>query len=273
MNKFKKQTAVAIITCNREDFFKKAANSINRDAVDKVYIVNNGAPCKEYPPDVTIIQSNRNPTVVGIGKNTALRQMANDGYEYLFLMEDDTEILDNNIFQYYIECAADSGIWYLNYGIHGGIGGGNVNPDATPNKRATVQYTKHKIDLYKNSLAAFTFIHKKMLKHGGYMDERYLNAAEHLDVERIFSNKKLLPGYWWFPDAFNSFEYIKDQDQNHENSTIRKSETFIHDFKYSWSLFKERHGCFPHEIPDISQEEILDKLFILEKNYARKELL
>jgi hypothetical protein len=275
MNRFKKQTAVAIITCNREDFFEKAVNSIDRECVDRIYVINNGAAYKKYPDGVEVIQAHRNPTVVGIGKNVALREMSNAGYEYLFVMEDDVFVKNNDVFEKYIVTAADSGLWagQLSYGLHGGVGGGNVSNDGTPLKVATVQYTKNKVDLYKNSYAAFVLYHRNTLKHIGYMDERYLNAAEHLDHYYKAFLKNLGNYYWYFPDIENSFEYLEDQAPNHENSFIRNSETFKHDFSYSWQLFKEKFGIMPHEVKEADKDAVLDKLYLLEKHYARKDLL
>jgi hypothetical protein len=275
MNKFKNKTAVAIITCNREDYFKRAFKSIDPEAVSRIYVVNNGAPYKEYPDNSIILQSKRNPTVVGIGKNSALREMKKAGYDYLFLMEDDIIIKDNKVFEKYILTAADSGLWagQLSYGLHGGVGGGNVTAEGAPIKKATIQYDKHKVDLYRNSFAAFTLYHAKTLDHLGYMDERYLNSAEHLDHYFRAFIKNLGNHYWYFPDIENSFEYIEDIDTNHEGSCIRKNPTFAADFSYSWQLFKEKFGVFPHEVKDVEPEVMLDKLALIERHHARKDLL
>lgn len=275
MNKFQKQTAVAIITCNRVEFFKKAVDSIDRKAVDKIYVVNTGTAYESYPDDITLLQCIRNPTVVGIGKNMALREMNNAGYDYIFLMEDDIIIKDNKVFEEYILTAADSGLWsgQLSYGLHGGVGGGNVTNDGLPIKRATVKYDTRKVDLYQNSFAAFTLYHRNTLKIVGYMDERYLNAAEHLDHYYLSYLKNLGNNYWYFPDIENSSDYIEDQAPNHENSVIRTNPSFKNDFIYSWQLFKEKFGIMPHEVKDVGKDAVLDKLYTLEKHYSRKELL
>jgi hypothetical protein len=275
MNKFKDKTALAIITCNREDYFQKAVASVNRDAIGKLYVVNNGDQLKDLPPDTTLLQAKRNPTVVGIGKNSALRQMVADGYEYLFLMEDDVLVKNNEVFERYILTAADSGLWagQLSYGLHGGVGGGNVANDGSPIKRHVIKYDKYKVDLYQNSFAAFVLYHASTLKHIGYMDERYLNSAEHLDHYYKAFLKNLGNFYWYFPDIENSFEYLEDIDTNHEGSCIRKSPSFKSDFSYSWQLFKEKYKLLPHEVREASPEQMLDKLALLEKHYARKDLL
>lgn len=275
MNRFKDKTAVALITCNREDFLHRAVDSIDRSAVDRVFVINAGSPFKTVPKDAIIIQCNRNPTVVGIAKNIALREMRNAGYEFLFLMEDDVIVKNNKVFEKYIETAMDSGLWagQLSYGVHGGVGGGNVAEDGTPLKRLTAEYSKHKVDFYKNSLHAFVLYHSNTLPHIGYMGENYMNAAEHLDHYYTAFRKGLGANYWFFPDIENSFEYLEDIDSNHGSSVIRKDANFTKNFSESWGIFKEKFGIYPHEVTDSSMEELNERLLFLENNYSQKQFL
>lgn len=275
LNRFKDKTAIAIITCNREDFFNKVLNSIDKDAVGEIFVVNAGAQFKKRPEGVKIIQCNRNPTVVGIAKNIALREMKQKGYEYLFLIEDDVVVKDNKVFEKYIETAMDSGLWagQLSYGVHGGVGGGNVAEDGTPLKRLTVQYSKYRVDLYKHSLHAFVLYHANTLDYIGYMGENYCNAAEHLDHYYFTFLKGLGCNYWFFPDIEDSFLYLEDIDKNHESSVIRKSPEFMKNFSESWGIFKEKFKVFPHEISDSLVEEVNETLNNLESRYSQKNLL
>ena len=275
INKFKNRTAVAIITCNREEFLHQAVESIDRDAVGEIFVVNAGAHLKNKPEGIKVIQCNRNPTVVGIAKNIALREMKKNGYEFLFLMEDDVRVKDNRVFQKYIETAMDSGLWagQLSYGVHGGIGGGNVSPDGTPLKRLTVQYTANKVDLYRNSFHAFVLYHANTLNHIGYFSENYLNAAEHLDHYLTAYLKGLGCNYWYFPDIENSFEYLEDIDENHGSSVIRNSKEFSSNFSTSWGIFKDKFNYYPHEVHDSTIEEVQERLNFLEQNYSQKTLL
>jgi len=275
INRFKEKTALAIITCNREDFLEKSLSTVDFNAVDKVFIINAGKHLQKVPDNVTLIQCIRNPTVVGIAKNIALREMKHAGYEFLFLMEDDVLVKNNEVFQKYIETAMDSGLWagQLSYGTHGGIGGGNVGKEGEALTRLTVQYDKHKVDLYKHSLHAFVLYHANTIDHIGYMSENYLNAAEHLDHYYVAFLKGLGNHYWYFPDIENSFEYLEDIDKNHENSVIRKSDDFSQNFSQSWGIFKEKYSAYPHEITDSSTEEVQERLDFLEKNYSQKNML
>lgn len=274
-NRFKEKTAVAIITCNREEFLHKALSSIDKDSVGEIFVVNAGGHLKDKPEGVKVIQCNRNPTVVGIAKNIALREMKKNGYEFLFLMEDDVRVKDNHVFERYIETAMDSGLWagQLSYGVHGGVGGGNVAPDGTPQVRSTAQYTKNKVFLYRNSFHAFVLYHANVLNHIGYFGENYLNAAEHLDHYYSAFLKGLGCNYWYFPDIENSFDYLEDIDANHASSVIRKSEEFSKNFSTSWGIFKEKYKVYPHEITDSTIEEVHERLDFIEQNYSQKQLL
>ena len=274
-NRFKAQTAVAIITCNREAFLHETLESIDRNAVGKIYIVNAGAPFLYIPEGVSVIQCQRDPTVVGIAKNIALREMKNAGFEYLFLIEDDVKVKDNAVFEKYIETAMDSGLWagQLSYGVHGGQAGGNVDEAGNPLKRLVVQYGKHKVDLYRNSFHAFVLYHANTLAHIGYMNESYINAAEHLDHYFHSFHRGLGCNFWYFPDIENSYDYLEDQDGNHNHSVIRKSADFRKNFSTSWGIFKEKYHVYPHEVKDSTVEQVTERLNFIEQHYSQKQFL
>ncbi len=274
INTFKEKTALAIITCNREEFLHKALESVDKDSVNEIFVINAGESFKNKPEGVKVIQCNRNPTPVGIAKNIALREMKKN-HDFLFLMEDDVMIKDNRVFEQYILTAMDSGLWagQLSYGVHGGVGGGNVAEDGTPLKRLTVQYSHNSVDLYKHSLHAFVLYHANTLKHIGYMGENYLNAAEHLDHYYVSFLKGLGSCYWYFPDIEDSFEYLTDIDTNHSSSVIRNSPEFKNYFSTGWGIFKEKYNVYPHEITDSSIEEVMQRLTFIEDNYSQKNIL
>ena len=279
LNRFKKQTAVAIITCNREAFFNELVKSIDRDAVDKIFVVCAGDNYKGgFPDDVEVLRPQRNPCVVGIAKNIALRKMREAGYTYLFVIEDDVKITDNKVFEKYIETAADSGLWYfqLSYGLHGGIAGGNVNDDGTPRKLQSVQYTKNKVDVYQFSFAAFSFTHRDIFG----INEEYSNACEHLDTHMILATRRPICGtpLHSCADIYNSHEYIIDQSPNHQDSVIRTSKDFKKNFSDSWQLFKHKWGKFPAGPPGqgvepVHPSKLLTTLEGIESLYAIKELI
>lgn len=273
-NKYKEQTVLGIITCNREDMLRVLVDSIDPDCMAKKIIVNNGAPLKGTYDGYEILQSKRNPTSVGSGKNVFFREAKNlfpDGW--LVCLEDDIEILDNNVWEKYISTALESGIiGQLSYGVHGGVNGGSVLSTGEPNILKTVQYEKNKVDFYPQSFAAFTLHHASVFKLVGYMDENYVNAGEHLDhYYRMFLDKKLGGVPWgYFPDASQSYLYIKDQDTNHEKSVIRSQDNFKQNFLDAWALFRRKYQVFPHEVPRPSPEFLMQRLEELEHKFSSK---
>lgn len=277
MNKFKKQSVLGIITCNREHMLRKLVDSIDSTCFDKMYIINNGAPLKGKYNGFEILKSNRNPTPVGIGKNWFIREARKTHPNgWLFVLEDDVTIINNEVWQRYIETSLDSGITgQLSYALHGGIAGGNVNADATPKIKATVKYSKFNVNFYQFGYAAFTLYHASIFDFAGYMDERYINAAEHLDHYLTINKDKNLKGVpiHWFPDIADSFLYIEDQKQNFEDSSIRTDKDFRKNFMDAWSLFKLKHGDYPNEVPDVSKEALMQRLTELEFLYASQKLL
>lgn len=281
MNRFKSDTAVSLITCDRPEMFLQSLQSIDTDCTD-VFVVNAGGDLgisnedlkKKYNV-VEVIRGKTNPEPVGIAKNRALRMMRHSGYKYLFLMEDDVEIKNNNVFQRYIETAADSGLWagQLSYGTHGGIKGGNVDASGNPKVLETVKYDKSSVNLYLNSLQAFTLYHANTIKVIGYMDEVYVNAAEHLDHYFNSFLNGLGSYFWYFPDIENSWKFLADIDSNHDKSVIRSRPDWNINFKKAWNLFKSKYGYYPDKIPRASIDKVMERLDFIESNYSVKDLL
>lgn len=277
MNKFAEDTAVGIITCNRPHFLKILLDSLD-PTVGDIYVINSG---DKFELDDShrskikeLIQCKVSPTPVGHAKNTLLRKMRHSGKKYLFLVEDDVKVKDNKVFEKYIETAADTGLWagQLSYGLHGGVRGGNVKRDGTPNVRKVVDYTKTSISLFPQSFQAFTLYHSNTLKVIGYFDDFYINAAEHLDHYLDAFLKGIGNYFWWFPDIEDSGKYLEDIDQNHDQSVIRKTADWKVNMTRSWQWFKQKHGYFPSDVPQHSEEEVLDRLNFLETNYSQKQL-
>lgn len=277
-NKYKDVSVLGIITCNREDMLRKLVDSIDPDCLAKRIIVNNGAPLKGIYDGYEIIQSKRNPTPVGSGKNMAIRELLKfNPNSMVFLLEEDIEIMDNNVWEHYIDAMLDSGIiGQLSWPFHGALSSGNINPDGTLRIKASAKYTKSTIDFYEQSYAAFTLFHGSVFSKVGYMDENFVNAGEHLDhYQRIANGKNGLRGvpFWWFPSVSGDHEWIKDQKQNFENSAIRSQPDFMTNFGKAWQYFRQKHGKVPTELPRCSQAELMKKLEEIEEIYSQKNLL
>ena len=266
---------VGIVTCNREDFFKKCYESIPLDKVDELVIVNDGKPYSLVPREGYLIQHKANKGV-GISKNDALKYLIEKDCTLLFLIEDDIIIKNPDVFEKYINTAEVSGLWHLMYGYHGPANkiNGNINP------RTIIDYKDEKVALNQHCVGAFCFYHVNIIKKLGLMDEKFKNAWEHLEHSYRIVNAGLIPAYWWWPDVANSYDYLDELACSEDNSTIRWEDAERKISKTDWQeniqkgaeYFYSVYKCSPTTVPDTPLQGVTERLKQIKKNYSRKIL-
>lgn len=267
----KELVGVAIITCNRIDTFKKCLASIPK--VDVLVVVNDG---KAYPPETyedrqidAIIQHPRNLNVA-VSKNDAIRKLIQLGCTHLFLCEDDIEVIDPNICNAYIAAAAKSGIWHLNFALHGDA---NKEKDGSPKIKNTVDYGDGvSLNFFHNITGAWSYYHKMIIKHVGYMDERFNNAVEHVEHTYRVIKEQLHPPFWWFADIANSEKYLNDLDADLKKSVIRTNLKWEHNLRQAYNLMMHKHKTLPANIADTPPEQSLEIISKLHEFYQRPDL-
>jgi hypothetical protein len=104
------------------------------------------------------------------------------------------------------------------------------------------------------------------------MDERFVNAFEHVEHTYRIIKAGLHPKFWYFADLTNSDKYIQEQARPDQSSSIRKTEEWKRNFQNAIIWYKQKHGFGPTETPDTSPEEVLKDLERIQNNYARKVL-
>jgi len=228
---------VGIITCNREQFFKKCLSSIPK--CDKLVVVNDGKPYKDY--GVETIQHKKNKGVA-VTKNDALKKLKD--CDYIFLIEDDIEIIRDDVFEKYIEAYQETGIEHFNFGFHGELNKQNGKPSAI-----IKPINGYKILLNKHLTGALSFFTKKCIDKVGYFDERFYNTVEHVDHTYRISQAGLTTPFWNFADILNSFDCIKEQAGT-EESVIRGEDWHEVTVKAN-EMFKKKFGCYINNIPGI----------------------
>jgi len=260
---------VAVITCNGQERFESCIKTIPN--VDKLVIVNDGIPYPNnvYPSGAEIIQHSKNKSV-GISKNDGMRYLIQNDCQHIFLIEDDMLIQNAEVFIKYIHAAESSGIWHLNFGYHGPA---NMTQDGKPNPRQIVEYNNGtSIALNLHCVGAFSYFLKGVIKQIGYHDEHFNNCWEHCSETLKVIEAGLHPPWWWFSDVADSYNYIKEYASSEANSVIRKDDAWQKNMREGMEYFKHLHGNYPTQIPDTHPQEVMKKLEIIEKNYARKVL-
>jgi GT2 family glycosyltransferase len=287
---------VGIITYKREHFFKKCYENIPWEKVDVAVIVNDGPAYVleklgiELNNKTTLIQHEKNYKLAKT-KNDALKFLYNAGCEHIFIVEDDTVIVDKDIFSKYINASEATGILHLNYGP-----GSPFNRKQDP----TVQYDLHnrhlckqdsdvdpriivdygndiKVALYTHTVAAFVYYNRECLKLAGFMDEDLNeNAWEHVEHTYRIIKSGVHPPFWWFADLADSEKLIKSQKGAIDNSSIA-TETDKPWHEQEWSkkvtrgaeIYRKKHGHYPNQPPYSSKEQVLQILKQIKKNYSK----
>lgn len=268
------KSGIALITCNREEFFAQALESIPQGKFGKVYVVDASDPDKKYAEKYRekfgfkLVKCSKR-VVVGVAKNLALRRMMRDDIVHLFLMEDDVMITNPDIGEKYIETANTTGIWGTL--AHNGHGNGNRDSEGKIDPKNTVSYDNGvKLDFFYQSVQPFVYIHKNIIRHVGLFDEFYKNAIEHLDHYKAQEVMKLGSFYHWFPSPGDCGDDMVDIDENHEGSIIRRDDSWHEDLKAGAKHFLGKYQYHPFNMPLASEAQVLERLDYLEENYAGK---
>jgi len=258
---------IGIITCDRVGFFKQAISSLPN--VDCIVVVNDGKPYDNdvYPTGTEVIQHDYNMSV-GISKNHAIQYLMDQDCDHIFIMEDDIEITNPNICDEYIRTAEITGIWHLNYGLHGSY---NRNKDGKPIRKHIADYDGTKITLYHNILGAWSYYYKGVIKHCGLMDEKFHNAWEHVDHTYTIIKKGLHPPFWYFADIHQSENFISDIEQNFGGSKIRSNhQSWMRNMELGANIYKQKWGHSPVETLDLGLANAIESLEFIKNNYSKK---
>jgi len=260
---------VGIITCNRTKYLRRLLVSLVQceNIIDELVVVNDGEPINDF--DLSQGEWIENKVNLGVGKskNLAFKHLLENKCDYIFLLEDDIIIKDKEVFNKYIEASKLSGIQHFNFAFHGSD---NYLPNGAPAERLRVEYSKDvAVCFYPNVYGAFSFYTKECLDNVGLMDEEYYNAVEHIDHTYEVYLKGMTSPFRWFADIADSEKYIEELDRNHEQSTIRKDQSWILNFHKAADRFKQKHNIDirnPYE-KQATIQEVIEYIKEIKKRY------
>ena len=251
---------LGIVTCNREDFYVECLNHVPMDIVDELVTVNDGDKYSTTSDNFIQHETNKG---VGISKNDALKFLIEKDCTHLFLIEDDILIKDKNVFKKYIEAVNITGMKHFMFGYHGPA---NKDDSKNPNPRLVVEYSKDlSIAFNIHCVGAFCYYHKSVIDKVGLMDENYTNAWEHVDHSYDIVKQGFIPAYWWWPDLSDSYNYLDEQACSEENSAIRPRADWKTNIETGAQHFINKHYYSPINIPDTSDQDILEKLKLIKQ--------
>jgi GT2 family glycosyltransferase len=253
----KEKIGIGLVSYMRPEMFRKCLDSIPLDKGYEIVICNDtpgGYPGFEYPKGVKVIQNEVN-LGVGKSKNACLRWLLERGATDLFLCEDDIIVKDHSVFEKYIEARKVTGIQHFSFFGHGPA---SRLPNGKPNPRLIVNYTPEiGIAFYPNCIGAFCYYTADVLEKVGLMDEFYINNCEHLQHTYEIAKAGFTSPWWFFADLNESWKYLEEIESSETSSVIRPRADWQSNIKLGWNYFKQKFGCYPTEIPDTRQEDVI----------------
>jgi hypothetical protein len=255
---------LGLLTYKRPEYYKKVLDKVPKNKVDYFLVVNDGEDSYVNKNDADFVIYNEKQLGVSESKNKIIDHFINNDIEHVFIMEDDVIIKNENVFTTYINTANVTGIHHLNFSKIAG-------------NEKTLCYTYehptgYKLGFYQNPQAAFCYFNINLFKKLGKFDENFLNAFEHIDFEYRLVKNKVAPPFWYFPDVFDSENYLTTIDGSDESSTITNKENYETNLNISAQYFIKKHEHFTNQIPKIENKNLPIFLMNLDYYYNRKKI-
>ena len=255
-----KKIGVGVITYNREESFNKVITAIKDiDYIDTITIVKHqDKPYKNYHPNnfvndkIKYINVVNNLGVASV-KNAAFKDLLNKNCDHIFIIEDDIEVIDKNVFKYYIDTAKKNNIEHLNFC--------NTLKPSLCNING--------LSFYHNLYAGFQYFTRHSLEVVGLMDERYINLLEHVEhTYRCHLMGLSAPKFHIFPDIENSIKYFNFKEDN--ETSIIKTDEYNKNLMNGFNYFYERYGLEIRNIQPPTYQELINFYTFKQKMYKSK---
>lgn len=246
-----KRIGVVLTTYQRFSRFKECFEHLiaNSRDVEEIVIVDD---CSKLDRDKydkyfeTILPSNIHVFVntenfgVGISKNRGIKYFYDKGYDYIFTLEDDINVVNPNVFIKYIEMSEQTGFQYINFALHGPLNKGH---------KQVFNINGLEVAIYPHIVGAFSLHTKKLIDEIGFYDEKFVNAWEHVDYCYQAAKKELTTPFWMFVDLINSDSYLFEQNFSIDDSSIRTRPDWADNIGKGAVYFHKKNGVSISDIP------------------------
>jgi len=261
--------ALGIITCMREGFYDEIIDTTPFGDIDKVFVFDSSPIGKKYATTTDLVEvlPYDARATIGFAKNRLMERMFSEGYDHIFLQEDDVSITDGDVFDAYIQTASEFGIWGTL--CHAWSGIANFETDGMPKVKNSISVgDTNGVVFTQNRVAAFSYIHRNIIKAVGYHDEGYQNCWEHIDYYQTQSTKGLANHWGWFVDIADSRQYIRNIDNGFLESVIRHDAKWADAMRSGAEHFSSKFGCDPLKMPIATKDQVLSRTQYLIDNYS-----
>ena len=251
---------IAITTRNRSEWLKLLFNSIKEAPNCKSIVIVNDGLEYDWVPTGENVQYIVNPKNLGIAKskNIGIKKLLEDNtIEYIFTIEDDIVVENQEIFKKTIDSSLESGLPYFNFPAYSS--GAGVPHNRTP--IASIVYSHITVDFFPNLSAVFSFFTRDILLKGGLYDEDFYNCL--VDGEHIYrySRMRCFPPFWYFPCISNIDDYISVIDGcEHRRQAASSDAEWTDMVQKSFSIFNEKYNIGVVDIKRVDIHELKERL-------------
>jgi hypothetical protein len=254
------EIGIGILDVYSEQDYEKCYNSIPEIYKNNIISVSNKTVQKN-----TQIKNFTNQVSFATLRNYALTQLRIKGFKYYFLINSNTSIKNEKLFEKCINLANTFGTWFL----------------CGPSEKGNTIIEDDESDLFLDVTPIlntnFIFMYSSIVKNFGFFDERYYNTKnlDVLDYILKMRASKIYP-----PNNYNPTINILDVEKS--NSTIEKikyselgedSKNWDKSMEISLGYFQYKHKYIPtiNDPQNVSQEALLEFMQKLQEQYANSK--
>lgn len=249
---------IGILDIYTPEDLQKCYSSIPEELRDNVFIASN----TKDKPSITI--NNRwydKDVTFATLKNWLLSQLRIKDYKFLFLIHSNQTITDSELFSNTIKTAETFGTWLM-------LGPGDKSiPLEDDEAGVTLHLTPELND-------EFIFLYTGVVKNNGYFDERYCNSKnlDTLDYVLKMRKKGIYPPNHYHPSIEKG---LQRSDSIIQKIAFKDVPDLDKSVQISYAYFMHCHQYLPgqNDPAGVTQEELLNQMEIIQKNYAKKNIV
>ena len=205
---------VGIITYNRKDSFKRLFDTVLKcDYVDHIVVVKDkdvdyedAHPRYCNDPRFEFVQMT-NSTSIAQNKNEVLKKFLKANDDHVFVVEDDINIKNIDVFKRYIDTAKHFNLEHLNFcrSFDNMVTHSFVQPFFS-----VYGSDGYALEIFHRLSGDFSYFTKNAIEKAGMYDERYINALDHCEHTYRMSVLGFYTPFNAFADIINSTDYLED---------------------------------------------------------------
>jgi len=249
---------IGILDVYSPDDLDKCYSSIPEELKSNVIVVSN---TKNRTSETPISRSYDREVSFATLRNWALSQLRIKDYKFLFLINSNQVITDSSIFEKTIKTAEIFGTWFI-------LGPGDKSIPLEDDEAGVT------LNLTPELNSDFIFLYTGVIKNNGYFDERFYNSKDLdvLDYVIKMRKKGIYPPNHFHPSIKDGLSKSNSMIQKINYKDIPNIDKSVQ-ISYAYFMYNNQYIPGQNELPGVTQEQLLNSMENIQKNYAKKNIV